>query len=114
MDNDGLIPIESESCSQRSRLFFGIRLGFDIGGTFTDLIAIDEATGESSVVKCPTTPSDPAQGVVNGLEILFGKIGISGSSLTMGVHSTTLVTNTVIERKGARQRSLPQKDSKTS
>lgn len=77
------------------------RLGFDIGGTFTDLIAIDESTGSSTVVKCPTTPSDPSQGVVNGMKTLFDKLGISGDKLTLSVHSTTLVTNTVIEQKGA-------------
>jgi N-methylhydantoinase A len=77
------------------------RLGFDIGGSFTDLIAVDEATGNATIVKCPTTPHDPAQGVVSGLKTLFEKIGGSGNSLTLAVHSTTLVTNTVIEGKGA-------------
>ncbi|MDA4129538.1 MAG: hydantoinase/oxoprolinase family protein [Thaumarchaeota archaeon] len=78
------------------------RLGFDIGGTFTDLIAIREDTGEMTVVKCPTTPSDPSKGVINGLDILFRKLNISGNNLNLAVHSTTLVTNTVIERKGAK------------
>ena len=77
------------------------RLGFDIGGTFTDLVAIDEQTGEMSVVKCPTTPSDPSQGVMNGLKMLFERLQITGVNLEIAVHSTTLVTNTVIERKGA-------------
>jgi N-methylhydantoinase A len=77
------------------------RLGFDIGGSFTDLIAIDEETGDSTVVKCPTTPHDPADGVANGLKILFEKLGSSGSDFTLVMHSTTLVTNTVIEAKGA-------------
>jgi N-methylhydantoinase A len=78
------------------------RLGFDIGGTFTDLIAVDESGSTSAVVKCPTTPQDPAKGVANGLKILFEKLGISGDYLSHVVHSTTLVTNTVIERKGAK------------
>jgi N-methylhydantoinase A len=77
------------------------RLGFDIGGSFTDLIAIDEQTGDSTVVKCPTTPSDPAEGVAKGLKILFEKLGSAGNDFTLIVHSTTLVTNTVIEAKGA-------------
>ncbi|MDA4112260.1 MAG: hydantoinase/oxoprolinase family protein, partial [Thaumarchaeota archaeon] len=85
------------------------RLGFDIGGTFTDLIAIREDTGELTVVKCPTTPSDPSQGVMNGLTTLFEKLNISGANLNIAVHSTTLVTNTVIERKGARTALLTTK-----
>src|SRR5579872_2414151 len=78
------------------------RLGFDIGGTFTDLIAIREDTGELTVVKCPTTPKDPSQGVIDGLKPLFDKLNITGADLNLAVHSTTLVTNTVIERKGAK------------
>ncbi|MFI5419957.1 MAG: hydantoinase/oxoprolinase family protein [Nitrososphaerales archaeon] len=78
------------------------RLGFDIGGTFTDLIAIREDTGEMTVVKCPTTPADPSDGVINGLNSLFEKLDISGANLNIAVHSTTLVTNTVIEQKGAK------------
>ena len=77
------------------------RLGFDIGGTFTDLIAIDESSGKATVVKCPTTPKDPSLGVVNGLESLLSQLKISGSDLSLAVHSTTLVTNTVIEKSGA-------------
>src|SRR2546428_6842435 len=78
------------------------RLGFDIGGTFTDLIAIEETTGNLAVVKCSTTPADPSIGVVTGLKSLFERLAISGAELSLAVHSTTLVTNTVLERKGAR------------
>jgi len=85
------------------------RLGFDIGGTFTDLVAIDEQTGELTVVKCPTTPSDPSEGVMNGLKTLFDRLQITGSNLAISVHSTTLVTNTVIERKGAKTALLTTK-----
>ncbi|MDG6996116.1 MAG: hydantoinase/oxoprolinase family protein [Nitrososphaerota archaeon] len=77
------------------------RLGFDIGGTFTDLIAIDESSGKATVVKCPTTPKDPSRGVVNGLESLLSQLKIAGNDLSLAVHSTTLVTNTVIEKSGA-------------
>jgi N-methylhydantoinase A len=77
------------------------RLGFDIGGTFTDLIAVNESTGEVAIVKCPTTPKEPSQGVINGLNSLLGKLGITGKEFTIAVHSTTLVTNAVIEKSGA-------------
>jgi N-methylhydantoinase A len=77
-------------------------LGFDIGGTFTDLVAIRENTGEIAVVKCPTTPDDPSRGVIDGLASLIETLQISGVDLSIAVHSTTLVTNTVIEGKGAK------------
>ncbi len=88
------------------------RLGFDIGGTFTDLIAIREDTGEITVVKCPTTPDDPSRGVISGLSSLFESLSISGGDLSIAVHSTTLVTNTVIERKGAKTALLTTKGFK--
>lgn len=77
------------------------RLGFDIGGTFTDLVAIDQSTGRITAVKCPTTPKDPSQGVISGLASLLSTLCIAGNDLALAVHSTTLVTNTVIERNGA-------------
>ncbi len=77
------------------------RLGFDIGGTFTDLVAVDESSGKMTVVKCPTTPHDPSEGVIKGLSALLKNLGVEGSRLSLAVHSTTLVTNTVIERNGA-------------
>jgi N-methylhydantoinase A len=78
------------------------RIGFDIGGTFTDLVALNEQTGEIAVVKCPTTPSDPSLGVINGLKLLFDKLKTEGKSVSLTIHSTTLASNTVIERKGGR------------
>lgn len=93
--------ILQEASSPRHASLTYYRLGFDIGGTFTDLIAIDESSGKATVVKCPTTPKDPSLGVVNGLESLLDQLGISGKDLSLAVHSTTLVTNTVIERSGA-------------
>jgi N-methylhydantoinase A len=77
------------------------RLGFDIGGTFTDLVAVNETSGTITAVKCQTTPKDPSIGVLEGLRTLFQSLNITGSDLAHAVHSTTLVTNTVIERSGA-------------
>ena len=77
------------------------RLGFDIGGTFTDLVAIDESSGKTTVVKIPTTPKDPSRGVIDGLDLLLKQANISGRDVSLAVHSTTLVTNIVIERNGA-------------
>lgn len=78
------------------------RLGFDVGGTFTDLVIVDEDTGEIGLVKVPTTPKDPAVGVFLGLRKLLSEQNVKAGQLSFAVHGTTLVTNTVIERKGAK------------
>ena len=78
------------------------RLGFDIGGTFTDFVLIDEATGVATLNKCLTTPHDPSQGVMDGLAPLLDKAGIKGGDLDIAIHATTLITNALIERKGAK------------
>jgi N-methylhydantoinase A len=78
------------------------RLGFDIGGTFTDFVLVDGSTGELILGKCLTTPHDPAEGVKTGLMELLPRAGISGSDISIAVHATTLITNALIERRGAK------------
>ena len=73
-------------------------VGVDVGGTFTDLVLHDEATGELHVVKVPSTPADPSLGLVRGLEALPRAIG----GIALILHGTTVATNAVLERKGAR------------
>jgi N-methylhydantoinase A len=77
------------------------RAGIDIGGTFTDILLMDDATGRFTVGKVLTTPSQPAAAVRTGLEAILPEAGISASDLGTVVHGTTLVTNALIERKGA-------------
>jgi N-methylhydantoinase A len=77
------------------------RVGIDIGGTFTDLVLIDDATGERAVGKVLTTPDDPSEAVENGLVELLGQEGLAADQLKTIIHGTTLVTNALIERKGA-------------
>lgn len=74
---------------------------FDIGGTFTDFVLLDRRSGEVHIHKALTTPSDPAIQALNGLETLVAKAGITLAELDAIIHGTTLVTNLVIERKGA-------------
>ena len=74
-----------------------LRVGIDIGGTFTDLAVVDEETGETSVIKVPSTPSDYASGVIDAL----GSAG-SGPEVGFLAHATTVVTNAILESKGAR------------
>jgi N-methylhydantoinase A len=78
------------------------RLGFDIGGTFTDFVLVNEQSGETFLNKCLTTPSNPAEGVLQGLGPLLDRAGIRGQDVSIAIHATTLVTNALIERKGAR------------
>ena len=77
------------------------RLGIDIGGTFTDLVLMDEASGETVGLKTPSTPRDPAQGVLNGIAELVERHGADPKGITYFVHGTTIALNTVIERSGA-------------
>lgn len=78
------------------------RVGVDIGGTFTDLILIDDATGAFSVGKLLTTPDDPSQAVEAVLTETLRRAGVAPEEVQHLVHGTTLVTNAVIERRGAR------------
>jgi N-methylhydantoinase A len=77
------------------------RVGIDIGGTFTDLVLIDDATGERAVGKVLTTPEDPSEAVEEGLVELLDREGVAPDQLTTIIHGTTLVTNALIERRGA-------------
>ena len=77
------------------------RLGFDIGGTFTDFVLLDQQRAEIRLHKCLTTREDPSVGALEGLAALVAEAGISLSDIGHIVHGTTLVTNALIERKGA-------------
>ena len=77
-------------------------LGVDVGGTFTDFVLLDEKTGRISIGKVLTTPADPGDAMVSGSAQLLASSKVAGNLLTRVVHGTTLVTNTIIERKGVR------------
>ncbi len=77
------------------------RVGVDIGGTFTDFIVLDDATGSFAVGKALTTPHDPSQAVETVLLATLERAGIDASDLQQVTHGTTLVTNAIIERKGS-------------
>ncbi len=75
-----------------------LRVAVDIGGTFTDLVAYDEATHELTTVKTPSTPPGFIDGVMNALD----KAGIDPDEVTAFKHGSTIATNAIIERRGAR------------
>ena len=79
-----------------------LRVGVDIGGTFTDLIVWNEQTGAFSVGKVLTTPADPSQAVETALQQTFSANALNLESVRHLIHGTTLVTNALIERKGAK------------
>jgi N-methylhydantoinase A len=78
------------------------RLGVDVGGTFTDLLLIDEARGETYSAKVPSTPADSSIGVLNGIVRICEQNSIDPERITHVMHGTTVATNTVLEGKGAR------------
>ncbi|HEY7550424.1 MAG TPA: hydantoinase/oxoprolinase N-terminal domain-containing protein, partial [Hyphomicrobiaceae bacterium] len=78
------------------------RIGVDIGGTFTDVALIEEASGRIGVAKVPTTPRNPAQGVLAALEAAMQRHGVAAAEVGLLSHATTVVTNAILEEKGAR------------
>jgi N-methylhydantoinase A len=78
------------------------RVGVDVGGTFTDLAALDETGGAVRLEKVPTTPADQSAGVATALERWLRREGLSPSAVTYLGHGTTVCINAILERKGAR------------
>ncbi len=76
----------------------GAVVGIDVGGTFTDLYYTDAARGIERILKVPSTPDDPSRGLLDSLQAA----GIAAGELDALLHGTTIATNAVIERKGAR------------
>jgi N-methylhydantoinase A len=79
-----------------------LSLGIDIGGTFTDLVVHDPRDGRAVIWKESTTPDDPARGALEGTRRVLEKAGVGPEQIGRVVHATTLFTNALIERKGAR------------
>ena len=77
------------------------RIGFDIGGTFTDLVLVDLRSGRLTSHKTLTTPDAPAKAVMNGWRALLREAGAQPRDVEAAIHGTTLITNALIERRGA-------------
>ncbi len=78
------------------------RLGVDVGGTFTDLILVNESSGDIHTAKVPSTPDDSSVGVMNGVERVCGNAGIDPSEISQVMHGTTVATNTVLTGSGSK------------
>jgi N-methylhydantoinase A len=77
-------------------------IGVDVGGTFTDLVFCDLASGELAIHKVSTTPQDPSKGVMTGVTELCAASGVQPTQVDFVLHGTTTATNAVLENKGAR------------
>jgi len=78
------------------------RLGVDSGGTFTDVVLFDEASGKLHITKTPSTPQNPSIGVFNGIEKIITEKKIQGETISSLIHGTTVATNALLEYKGVR------------
>lgn len=80
----------------------GYRIGVDVGGTFTDICVFDENTGGIEIQKVPSSTHDPAEAIIEGVEIITREKSLPKDEINYFVHGTTIGTNTAIERKGAK------------
>jgi N-methylhydantoinase A len=78
------------------------RIGVDIGGTFTDVAVVEETSGRIGVAKVLTTPADLAKGVLSALESAMSRYELVPAQVGLLSHATTVVTNAILEEKGAR------------
>jgi N-methylhydantoinase A len=78
------------------------RIGVDIGGTFTDVALVDDASGQIGVAKVPSTPGDLTEGVVRALEMAMGRYAVAAPEVKLLSHATTVVTNAILGESGAR------------
>ncbi len=78
------------------------RLGIDSGGTFTDVVLFDDKKKALHITKTPSTPANPAIGVINGIKKIVSQVGIQPHEIASLVHGTTVATNALLEYKGIR------------
>ncbi|CUI47230.1 hydantoinase/oxoprolinase family protein [Cognatishimia activa] len=74
-----------------------IKVGIDTGGTFTDIIAVDSASGEAFATKVPSTPDNPARGLVSGVDQITKQLGLDHTAVEALCHGTTVATNALLE-----------------
>ena len=79
-----------------------IRVGVDVGGTNTDICAIDEKTGELMVYKLPSSLHDQSEAVVEGVKVIAKEYGFEGKDVSRFMHGTTVATNAILEGRGAK------------
>jgi len=98
----GARPAAVPSTARATRVGEGYRLGVDVGGTFTDLLLIEEKTGKTHTAKVPSTPKDSSIGVLNGVDKICREAGVDPTQINTVMHGTTVATNTVLTSSGAK------------
>ena len=93
--------VASQDLGVSSSRVKGLRLGVDVGGTFTDLLLLDESQGRTVTAKVPSTPEDSSVGVLNGIRKLCRQANLDPSDISEVMHGTTVATNTVLTNAGA-------------
>ena len=78
-----------------------VRIGVDVGGTFTDIVCFDERKGDFRLLKVPSTPARPSAAVIEGTRRVLDEFEVPAESVGFFIHGTTVATNTILERKGA-------------
>ncbi|MCW5720992.1 MAG: hydantoinase/oxoprolinase family protein [Devosia sp.] len=92
----------TEHSNIKSAAASGCRIGIDVGGTFTDFVLADTATGLITIFKEPSVPKDPSASVERGLPKLLERAGCRPEDVRLIVHGTTIGLNAVIQRRGSR------------
>jgi N-methylhydantoinase A len=78
------------------------RVGIDVGGTFTDLTLVSEPAGDVTIWKVPSTPADPSEAMLLGISEALAQVGAEPGAIAYLAHGTTVATNILLERRGAR------------
>jgi N-methylhydantoinase A len=78
------------------------KLGVDVGGTFTDVALWDGSSGRLTALKLPSVPADPAEGILAGIRAILDRDGLAPGAVAFVAHGTTVATNALLEKKGAR------------
>lgn len=78
------------------------RIGIDVGGTFTDFVLVNAATGATTFFKEPSVPADPSASVERGISKVIAKAGVTNDDVELVIHGTTIGLNAIIQRRGAR------------
>jgi N-methylhydantoinase A len=89
--------MREQGCHTMGSTRASLRIGIDTGGTFTDIVCVDAASGTLSVTKVPSTPANPALGLVDGVRKILAEIGANPEDLIGIVHGTTVATNALLQ-----------------
>src|SRR5579863_1337836 len=79
-----------------------VRIGVDVGGTFTDVVCFDEEKSLLTLLKVPSTPKEPDRAVVDGTQRILKQNHLGSASVKFFIHGTTVATNTLLQHNGAR------------